>query len=187
MRAFRRPEMIVSVTAMVVALSGGAFAAGGLINGTKIANGTINGTKLVNGTISAAKLNPHARSIADPVTGDLGAGVTLRGFFDIAAPAPRLGDSAGSSISFGFALSSVPLLTVILPGGATTPACPGSVAHPTAARHNLCIYELAKVNSSDVQTDPTRITTFGAEIFAQAVGATAPTDFAVDGAWAVRN
>ncbi len=187
MRAFRRPEMIVSVAAMVVALSGGAFAAGGLINGTKIANGTISGTKLANGTIAAVKLNPHARSVADPVTGNLGAGVTLRGFFDIAAPATRLGDSSGNSISFGFALSGVPAVSVILPGGAATPACPGSVANPTAARHNLCIYELAKVNSSDVQTDPGRITTFGAEIFAQAVGSTFPTDFAVDGTWAVRN
>ncbi len=177
----------MSVAALVVALSGGAFAAGGMINGNKIANGTIGGTKLANGTISAAKLSPRARSIADPVTGALDAGVTLRGYFDIAAPAFRLGDSAGNGISFGFALASVPDVTVILPGGATTPACPGSVAHPTAARHNLCIYELAKVNSSDVQTVAGRVTTFGAEVFAQAVGTTFPTDFAVDGAWAVRN
>jgi hypothetical protein len=98
----------------------------------------------------------------------------------------RLGDSADNSISFGFALSSVPAVTVILPGGGTTPACSGSVANPTAARHNLCIYELAKVNSTDVQTDATRVTVFGAEIFAQTVGATFPTDSAVDGRWAVR-
>jgi hypothetical protein len=83
MRAFRRPEMIVSVAALAVALSGGAFAAGGLISGTKIANGTISGTKLVNGTITAAKLKAQAR----PVAGALGAGATLRGFFDGAAPA----------------------------------------------------------------------------------------------------
>jgi hypothetical protein len=98
----------------------------------------------------------------------------------------RLGDSADNSISFGFALSSVPAVRVILPGGGTTPACSGSVANPTAARHNLCIYELAKVNSTDVQTDATRVTVFGAEIFAQTVGATFPTDSAVDGRWAVR-
>ncbi len=51
------PSMIVALIALVIALSGTAVAAGGLINGAKIESGTITGKKLKKHTLTGTQIN----------------------------------------------------------------------------------------------------------------------------------
>ena len=55
MRSLRHPATLIAIVALVVALTGSAYASG-LINGKSIRNGTITGAKLANRTVTGAKL-----------------------------------------------------------------------------------------------------------------------------------
>ncbi len=55
MRSLRHPATLIAIVALVVALTGSAYASG-LINGKSIRNGTVTGAKLANRTITGGKL-----------------------------------------------------------------------------------------------------------------------------------
>jgi hypothetical protein len=59
-----------------------------------------------------------------------------------------------SPISFNIPLASAPASTIILAGGASTTACPGSVAKPSAISGHLCIYAAQDEGVSLLQFDP---------------------------------
>jgi hypothetical protein len=59
MRSLRHPATLIAIVALVVALTGSAYASG-LISGKSIRNGTITGAKLANHTITGAKLGNGA-------------------------------------------------------------------------------------------------------------------------------
>jgi hypothetical protein len=79
--------------------------------------------------------------------GDLQAGTTLRGRYDI------FGNSTGSSeefgadgISFVYTFRSPPQEHLILSGATRPPACPGSAGSPEALPGHLCVYEQNREN-----------------------------------------
>jgi hypothetical protein len=126
---------------------------------------------------------------AGPLTTTLPRGQTLRGWFNFDTVAANAGDINGGNISFGFSLASAPAVQIIPVGGPSTAQCPGSVASPSAASGNLCLYESTLFNVSMVNTCGASACTgtnssdpFGAEVF---VHATAAGRFYVDGTWAV--
>jgi len=51
------PSMLVALSALVIALGGSAYAAGGLINGAKLKNGSVTGKKLKKHTLTAKQIN----------------------------------------------------------------------------------------------------------------------------------
>ena len=55
MRALRHPATLISIVALIVALTGSVYASS-LISGKQIRNGTITGAKLANRTITGAKI-----------------------------------------------------------------------------------------------------------------------------------
>jgi len=55
MRALRHPATLISIVALIVALTGSAYASS-VISGKQIRNGTITGAKLANRTITGAKI-----------------------------------------------------------------------------------------------------------------------------------
>lgn len=126
---------------------------------------------------------------AGPLTTTLPSGQTLRGWFNFDTVAAAADQISGGNISFGFALGRAPTVQIIPVGGPSTAQCPGSVASPSAASGNLCVYESSLSNVSAVflcgastcsatpTSDP-----FGSEVF---VHATAAGRFFVDGTWAV--
>jgi len=70
LRSLRHPATLIALVALVVALTGSAYASGlisgkqirnGTVTGAKLANHTITGSKLANGTISAGNLSAIVR------------------------------------------------------------------------------------------------------------------------------
>jgi len=55
MRSLRHPATLIATVALIVALTGSAYASG-LISGKQIRNGTITGAKLANHTVTGSKL-----------------------------------------------------------------------------------------------------------------------------------
>ncbi len=184
MGPFRSPAMAVSVVALVVAVAGGAFATGTVISGAS----------LQNGSVTANKLAPNAQPIADPLTGQLHPGITLRGMWNVEGWADQKGRIAGETISYPFRLAHTPILNVIgIHGGAVVGSrahCPGTSSNPQARRGNVCLYEIER---HEIAPGPAggleffHQTAEGMILAAQSSQATAPsTDaFWIDGAWAV--
>ncbi len=184
MSSFRNPAMAVSIVALVVAVAGGAFAIGAVISGAS----------LQNGSVTVNKLAPTAQPIADPLTGQLHAGGTLRGMWNIEGWADKKGRIAGETISYPFRLAHTPTLNVIgIGGGAVVGSrthCPGTSMNPQARRGNLCLYEIERheiANGPAGGLEFFHQTAEGIILAAQSSQATAPTvdAFWIDGAWAV--
>ena len=64
MRSLRHPATLIAIVALIVALTGSAYASG-LISGKQIRNGTITGTKLANHTITGTKLANHTIALSN--------------------------------------------------------------------------------------------------------------------------
>jgi hypothetical protein len=56
------PSMAVSLTALVIALGGSAYAATGLIDGNKLKNGSVSGSKLKKDTLTGRQIKESTLS-----------------------------------------------------------------------------------------------------------------------------
>ena len=147
-------QNVIALLALFLALGGTSFAAASLINGRQIKPHTIAKNRLTNAAIRQLKGNrgpagqPGAQGAQGiqgiqgppgPITGDLPAGVTLRGEYSTS------GDNGGSvsisAVSYGLRLSAAPTVHFILAGTTPPPECPGNVTAPAANPGHLCIYE----------------------------------------------
>ncbi len=144
MPALPKPATIIAVAALVVATTGGAFAAGGLINGASIKNGTITGNKLKAHTLTGTQINlkklgtvPRA-AVANfaPLPGTLPSHKSLKGVYAVEGT----GTVIENSVSYAVPLASIPATHFIKPGSPAPAQCPGTVTNPLAAPGNLCVY-----------------------------------------------
>jgi hypothetical protein len=166
----------IAMLALFLALGGTSFAAASLINGASIKAHTIAKSKLTNKAIKQLKGNrgrtgpagpagaqgsqgvQGVQGVPGPITGDLPAGVTLRGNYMVAGN--NGGSAIHSAVSYGLRLSAAPTVNYITAGGTPPAACPGTVANPQAAPGNLCVYEVEADN----------VTTFRGVCNAEATG-----------------
>jgi hypothetical protein len=170
---------IISIVALVAALSGGAYAAGGLTKAqekqvTKIAKkyagkpGAVGATGPVgaagkegargaagtNGTNGANGANgANGTNGLTGFTKVLPKGETLKGDWAIAANTPGTGvfeGSAATAISFGIPLGAAPEPVYVKAGETTAPAgCTGNVENPGAEAGHLCIFAAAELNNQE--------------------------------------
>jgi len=133
--ALPRPATLIAIAALVVASSGGAFAAGSLINGASIKNGSIPGSKLEPHTLSGLQINV-ARLGTVPLPTLLPHHQSLSGLYAVEGT----GHVNQSAVSFLIPLASAPVAHFVAPGARPPPQCPGSVAHPKAAPANVCVF-----------------------------------------------
>jgi hypothetical protein len=84
---------------------------------------------------------------AGPITGDLPAGVTLRGTWGGEGSASGAGDYRGSTAMFGLRLPASPTRHFIPNGGVPPASCPGTLTNPQAAPGHLCVYQGANINN----------------------------------------
>lgn len=139
-------------------------------NGANGANGA-NGTNGTNGTTGFTSTLPR--------------GQTEKGAWGGAFPA---NSKAFSPISFNIPLAASPVSTIIEAGGSSTPACPGTVANPSAASGNLCIYAAVEKHVEQLlQFNPgTPGESAGADVFGTIVRMTSTGEAgAAYGTWAV--
>jgi len=142
--ALPRPATLIAIAALVVASSGGAFAAGTLINGASIKNGTIAGSKLEPHTLSGLQINvarlgtvPHASTASSaPLPTSLPHHQSLTGLFAVEGT----GHVNESAVSFLIPLASVPVSHFIAPEAISPSQCPGTVQRPRALPGNLCVF-----------------------------------------------
>jgi len=92
-----------------------------------------------------------------------------------------------AAVSFNIPLAAKPAVNFVAPGGASTTACPGSVAAPTAASGNLCVYEAhvaagITLAANDPNHDPFNA---DADTFGTVISLTTSTTGAAYGTWAV--
>jgi S-layer homology domain len=73
-------------------------------------------------------------------------GVTITGHFAASGVASMTFQRADGAISFPVPFAVAPTPHIILPGGASTAACPGSFSNPQAAPGQLCLYEAQRFN-----------------------------------------
>jgi hypothetical protein len=152
-------QNIIALLALFLALGGTSFAAASLINGKNIKAHSIAKSKLTNKAIKQLKGNrgpagpPGAQGSQGvqgvqgppgPITGDLPAGVTLRGNYMVAGN--NGGSTIHSAVSFGLRLSAAPTVNYVTVGATPPAACPGTVTNPQAAPGNLCVYEVEADN-----------------------------------------
>ena len=130
-----RPATVIATAALVVAMSGGAFAAGTLINGASIKNGSIPGNKLVPHTLSGAQIDV-SRLGTVPLPAVLPRHQSLSGLYAVEGT----GHVNESAVSFLIPLSRAPVAVFVPPGAPPPPECPGSVARPKAMPGDLCVY-----------------------------------------------
>lgn len=89
-------------------------------------------------------------------------------------------------LSFDIPLAATPTYHLILAGGASTAACPGTVAAPQAASGNFCVYEAQSgiaVNVFDPNISGGSLAS--ADVFGAVLALTTGTSGAAYGTWAV--
>jgi hypothetical protein len=205
-RRLRAPSatFAISLIALFVALGGTAYASG-LISGKQIRNHTIAKKKLTTAAIKSLRgqrgpQGPQGlkgatgptglqgvQGPAGPITGTLPAGVTLRGFFDLAnADATVPNEPQRDAISFGLQLASAPTVHVIQPGAAVPAGCTGDASNPGAASGNFCIFVSSKIGTVQEENPllggTNSATTFGGVI---AVYSPSAGSYYAFGTWAV--
>jgi hypothetical protein len=197
------PSLLISLVALSVALGGTAVAAGYVITSTKQispkvlkalkgakgAKGARGATGATGGTGATGAVGPQGiQGVAGPLTTALPSGQTLRGTFAVRGTAAAGGEESVAAISFGFSLTAAPIPNFVFAGAASTTACPGTAAAPTAAPGQLCIYEASTLNTTTrgefdaVSGNDNTTTTFGAAVFADSTAAGA---YRTRGSWAV--
>ena len=205
--------MCVALVALVLAASGGAYAAatgsagtiaacmrhkgGGLYVAHKCARHdtrlrwSVTGPKGATGTQGPVGPNGPAGATGPQglFPGLLPSGATLRGAYAVFGTASSSGALAGDQISFGFELSAAPTAHFINSGATPPAACPGTAAQPEAAPGNLCIYEgtVANVGARTFQDPVTLLTGSTVRAWGAEVGAVsaAAGNFYTAGSWAV--
>lgn len=90
-------------------------------------------------------------------------------------------------ISFNIPLAAKPTVNFVAPGAGSTTACPGSVAAPTAATGDLCVYEAhvdagVTLAANDPNHDPFSA---NADTFGTVISLTTSTTGSAYGTWAV--
>ena len=65
-----------------------------------------------------------------------------------AAPPPRAGGLANTSVSFVYALAAAPAVHFVRQGTAAPAQCPGNATFPQATAGNLCVYETERLNTA---------------------------------------
>lgn len=152
-----RPSMlaVLAATAVLLAVSGGSYAAG-LITGADVKNGSLTGKDVKDKSLSkkdfkgsvAGPAGPQGP--AGPFPGVLPSGKTLTGVFSLTGVATASGQYADSPISFGFRFASAP--TVVTVGiddtlaEAAAAGCPGTASEPKADPGKVCLYEMGHEN-----------------------------------------
>jgi hypothetical protein len=211
---------VTALLALVVALGGSATAAV-LITGKNVKDGSLSGVDVKNESLLSADIKNGSlqakdfkagvlqsgargaqglQGVAGP-KGDQGAagvtpetlpsGRTVRGGFSEDKYAPGAGAGIAATISFPLPLTAAPATNVVLPGGASTSQCPGSLGDPQAAPGQLCAY----VESIDNLASPICLTSlsantcgeanrFGASVQSSSSSAT-PIAIRLRGTWAV--
>jgi len=124
---------------------------GGAVTSAKLDDGAVNANKLSDGSVTMAKL---AKDLPAQLQTKAVSGVTFRGAFDVGAVAASAGDEARGAISLPYPVPP-PIsmgVTVVAPGTAPVPNCPGLGADdqtPQADPSKLCIYLTKAVNIND--------------------------------------
>jgi hypothetical protein len=138
-----RPATVIAVTALLVACSGGAFAAGTLINGASIRPASVPGNRLVPHSVSGTQINmsrlgtvPRA-AVATNLPSTLAHRRSLYGVFAVEGT----GTVNETAVSFTVPLASPPVARYIATGATVPTGCAGSAAHPLAAPGYLCVFE----------------------------------------------
>jgi hypothetical protein len=108
-----RPATLIAIAALVVASSGGAFAAGSPINGASIKNGSIPGTKLTPHTLSGPQITV-ARLGTLPLPVTLPHRQSLSGLYAVVGT----GHANQAAVSFLIPVASAPTAHFIAPGAA---------------------------------------------------------------------
>jgi hypothetical protein len=148
----------------------------------------------VGGTVSHlwGHLKPKADARYLP-GGNLPAGKTIRGSYDIIGWTDGATAIASDAISFGWTLRAAPLVQVIHEGGSSTAQCPGTVSSPQAAQGYLCIYERDETNTRPGFSWPeVRVGVTGGIATRYGTGlnvhsSTSPGFFWSQGTWAVKS
>jgi hypothetical protein len=137
-----------------------------------------NATSATNATNAAsAATAQNARGLAGP----LASGQTLRGRWATAGHKENSSDFVdGSSFTFQLPLTATPTTNFISPGGPSTAACPGTVAAPSAAPGQLCVYAQGLFGAAGLALLATR---WGVYFFPS--GVVAPANYELYGTWAV--
>jgi hypothetical protein len=127
--------------------------ANGAVTGPKINFSGVTAPNAVHATSADSATNASVAANANSATAaaspsTLGSGRSETGMYAVGGTAAAVNAFATESISFAFPLASAPTQHVILLGGASTAACPGSLASPQAAPGAFCLYEGERDNSS---------------------------------------
>jgi hypothetical protein len=140
---FPRPSTVIAIAALVIASSGGAFAAGRLIDGASIKNASIAGAKLkphaVSGLqIDMSRLGTVPRAVAAgsaPLPATLPHRQSLTGRYAVEGT----GHVNQTAVSFLIPLASARVAHFIAPRAASPSQCPGTLQRPRALPGNLCV------------------------------------------------
>jgi hypothetical protein len=211
MRAIRiTPATGIAQLALVLAISGGAYAAGaGTSNTISACVHKHSGTLYVAGKCArhdkrlkwgvtgpagaqgrqGATGSTGTQGPAGPFTATLPSGQTLRGAFTAIGNNAGGGERIGTEISFGIPLAAAPTAHFVSVGEAAPPECPGTAAKPAAAPGHLCMFEtkhdnLKLTGFEDPVTGETggTVQPFGAEVVGLSNGA---GNYDESGSWAV--
>ena len=182
-----RPSLftVLAAAAVLVAVSGGSYAAGTLITGADVKNGSLTGKDVKDKSLTkkdfkgsvagprgatgatgapGAQGAPGVQGPAGPFPDVLPSGKTLAGVYSVTGAATAPGQYFDTTISFGFRFASAP--DVVLVGTddtaeeAAAAGCPGSSAAPKAAPGKVCVYEMGSTN---LDPDGTKLETDGDE------------------------
>jgi len=201
--------MWVACVALVMAATGGAFAATGLIGSGQVRNNSLTGLDIKDRSVrlkdlrasDVAKLRGRpgpqgikgaqgaqgAQGPPGPFVDTLPSGKSLKGAYAMIGHGTG---RTGEGISFGIPLSSAPTAHYIDVGEQPPSQCPGTAAAPAAAPGHLCIYEAQNVGPVNVPSfeDPiTSATGSTTRSFGIAVVGNSGTagDYRATGSWAV--
>lgn len=148
----------------------------------KLGNESVSTAKLGKGSVTLAKLSDEVT----PLLGTLRAGQTLRGTFDLGAPAAAAGALARTGASYQFPLTNPPAVTILQPG-TTSANCGGlgggNAQTPQATAGNLCVYITTKENldtAAPLVAENNIRLGFGLAAKSEAAG-----NFSAQGQWAV--
>jgi hypothetical protein len=144
----------------------------GSLTGADLADGSVSGTDVADGSVAAVDLAPGTIPPPDapgtPPGGTIPVGTTLRGIVSPIRDDAYVGaDKIGQGVSFGgYQLPARPTVNVVLPGGPSPAACPGTAEAPDATSGNLCVYVryTQPATGNVVVFDPTRESTDGVQV-----------------------
>jgi len=162
------PAMVVACLALGIALAGTSYAAITLpknsvgtkqlkknaVISSKVKNRSLLAVDFKSGQLPRGAQGPAgsagptgatgatgATGPAGPITGNLPAGVTLRGDWGAEGSSTGSSDYRGSTVMFGLRLPAAPTRDFIPDGGVPPAGCPGTPADPQASPGHLCVYE----------------------------------------------